>query len=103
VRCADFLRCKEACRNEVAHAEKLFSDVTEAESQMVADVFEKAELRSDFPNNPSDIWPEVTWVVSASLFTSDRPRLAGITANDAIHSSTPRAAVEGSQIRPHRR
>ena len=30
-------------------------------------------------------------------------RLARVAASDAIHDSTPRAAVEGSQIRPHRR
>ena len=36
-------------------------------------------------------------------FAGDAERLARETGSDAIHDSTPRAAVEGGKIRPHRR
>jgi hypothetical protein len=44
----------------------------------------------------------VSLIVLAKSLADDAERLAWVAANDAIHDSTPRAAVEGSEVRPDR-
>lgn len=70
---------------------------------MVGDVLEETPAGSDDAEVLLDEGPEVSRVVSAPLLPGDRERLARIAANDAVHASTPRSAVEGSEIRPQRR
>lgn len=67
------------------------------------DVFEKQEFGFNFTADSSDVGPKVSRIEFATSLTRHGERLAGVAANDAIHDSTPRAAVEGSEIRPHRR
>lgn len=99
----NFRRCNECRRNAVTHRAKLSGDTSEAESQMAGDVLEEAPAGSDGVNMLLDDGPEVSWVVGPFALTRDAKRLARIPANDAVHASTPRCAVKGSEIRPHRR
>jgi hypothetical protein len=47
--------------------------------------------------------PQVALVLGSPALAGEAMRLARDAANEAIHNSTPRAAVEGSHIAPHRR
>jgi len=49
------------------------------------------------------VGPEVAGISSAAAASRDGERLARVARNDAIHEAAPRAAVEGSEIRPYRR
>lgn len=42
-------------------------------------------------------------VLEAEALSGDAKRLAGITANEATHASTPGPAIEGVEISPDRR
>ena len=70
---------------------------------MVGDIFKEADWWFDFLDESFDVWPEMSWVVFSKFFSSNTKRLAGISASDAIHFSTPRFAIEGFKIRPNRR
>ena len=50
-----------------------------------------------------DSGPEVALVVGSELTSGEGVGLAGVSRNEEIHDSTPRAAVEGSGISPQRR
>lgn len=69
---------------------------------MVGDVFEKTPLGVDFPNDAGNLGPEVSRVSFSKQSPGFTERLTRVAANDAIHDTTPRVAVEGSQIRPNR-
>jgi hypothetical protein len=69
---------------------------------VVLDVFEKHPLRFRFPHDPRDVRPQVPLVPRSALPPGDREGLAGIASSDAMNDATPRAAVEGAQIRPDR-
>lgn len=79
------------------------SDVTVAESEVAGDVLKEHPLWLALDEDPVDVGPQVPGVVSPPPFSSKAEGLAGVSRKDEIHCSTPRAAVEGSQIRPHRR
>ena len=96
MRSTDFFRCKQDARNAVAHRLKVSGDFTESESQMSADVLEEAPSRLDRSNNVGNVGPEVAGVLDSEPPTSIREGLARVAANDEIHDSTPRCAVEGS-------
>jgi hypothetical protein len=68
-----------------------------------ADVFEEGVLRFDFADDARDFRPEVARIFPPEPLSGDAERLAGIARNEAIHDATPRAAVEGAEIRPNRR
>jgi hypothetical protein len=63
---------------------------------MSGDVFEETEPWAYLPHNPVHIWPEVTRVVFAFLFSGNGEWLARISRSDAIHNATPWLAVKGS-------
>jgi hypothetical protein len=67
------------------------------------DVFKEEPARIDFSNNSCDVRPEVPRIGFTEAFSSLTERLARVAANDAIHDTTPRLAVEGFEIRPNRR
>jgi hypothetical protein len=94
----NFLRCKQSCRNAITHFEKFLSNVSVSKSQVIRDVFEETEAGSAFPNDPSDSWPEVSWVFLCELLACNREWLARVAANDSIHKATPWLAVEGLNI-----
>ena len=50
-----------------------------------------------------DLGPKVSRIVLSTTFAGDTERLARVARSEAIHDSTPRTAIEGSQIRPQRR
>lgn len=100
VRCADFRRCEEACRKAVAHADQSCGDFGETEAEMMGDILEEDEGRLDLTDDAGDMRPEVARVVSAPALARDRERLARIACSDDIHRTTPRAAIEGSNVVP---
>lgn len=102
VRRADFLRCKQDRRSAVAHALKVREDFTTSESQMSADVLEKAPSRRNCVHNAGDVGPEVAGVVVGESLPCVRERLARVAANDAIHSSTESSGVESLEVAPNR-
>jgi hypothetical protein len=102
VRRADFLRSEQARRNSIAHALKLSGDDVESESKMAGDVLEENTLSCRLPNDTRDVRPQVARIVRAPALSCEGERLARVARSDEIHDSTPRAAVEGSQIAPHR-
>lgn len=53
-------------------------------------------------DDPCDVGPEPTLVVSAQPLACCAERLAGETGSDEIHSATPRATVEGGEVIPDR-
>jgi len=103
VRRADFLRCPQCRRSSVAHCLKLSDDLAASERQMTGDVLEEAECGLALSKNASDVWPEVSRVVCSGACSGQAKRLTGVASNDAIHDSTPRASIEGSEVRPDRR
>jgi len=103
VACADFRRCKQCCRSFVAHAVQVAGDFIKSEVKMAGDVFEENKSRFTFPDDPCDMGPEVTRIFNSGATASDGEWLARVSRRDDIHDSTPRVAVEGCEIVPHRR
>jgi hypothetical protein len=66
-------------------------------------VLEEAPLGLDGRDVILDEGPEVAGVGLAAPLPGVAEWLARVAARDAIHDSTPRARVEGSQVRPDRR
>lgn len=97
---ADFRRREEACRKAVAHADQSCGDFGEAEAEMMGDILEEHEGRFDFADDAGDMRPEVARILTAEPSACDRERLARIARSDDIHRTTPRAAVEGSNVVP---
>lgn len=56
--CANFLRCKQACRNFVAQVLKLIEDLLGPEAEVPGDVFEKHDAGFNFAND--SIYPITT-------------------------------------------
>ncbi len=103
MRRTDFLRRKQTCRNSVTHLAQFSGNFIESKFEVTRNVFEKAECRAYLANNSGDVRPKVPLVIAAAPPSCHAEWLARVTANDAIHQATPRAAVEGSDIRPNRR
>ena len=74
-----------------------------SESNKPLDVLHEDEARSHFANGSDKVLAQVPLVLEAALLSCDAPRLAWDSRSDAIHDSTPRAAVEGRGICPNRR
>jgi hypothetical protein len=70
---------------------------------VVGDVLDEDEGRLALTDDASDVRPEMARVVCPSHLAGDAEGLARVARREEIHDSTPRAAVEGSQIRPDRR
>ena len=103
MRRADFRRREQSFRNPVAQFFQLFSDLPISDVEMIGDVFQKHPFWPTLADDAGEVRPQVPGVVRALAPPGDGERLARIAANEAIHDATPRAAVEGSQIRPYRR
>jgi len=100
---ADFRRREEARRNSVAHADQACGDLGKAEAEMMGDILEEDEGRFSLSDDAGDMGPEVARVVRALALAGDAERLARIARSEDVHRSTPRAAVEGGNVVPHRR
>lgn len=103
VRSACFRRCEQARRKAVAQADQASGDVGKAAAQMMGDIFEKDEGRLAFADDALDVRPEMAWIGSAQPFSRERERLAWIARKEDVHTSAPRAAVEGGNVVPDRR
>lgn len=67
------------------------------------DVLQKEPLWLHFAKDAPGIGPQVAGVGVEESLAGEGVALARDTGNDAIHAATPCPAVEGSEIRPHRR
>lgn len=104
VRGADLRRREEAFRDAVAKALEVGANNVEvSEPKVSAHVLEEAPIWLTLSDDSGDGRPEVAGVSGSEPLAGHAERLAGVSANDASHLSTPRLAVEGVQIRPDRR
>jgi hypothetical protein len=103
VRSACFNRREKSCFNSEAQVSKVGADLSESEGEMACDVLDEHEARVAFAHDPHDVGPEMARVFSPAASTCVAEGLARVARSDEIHDSTPRCAVEGSQIRPNRR
>lgn len=81
---------------------KLSPDDIEAEAEVSFNILEEDGERPDFVDDAADVGPEVALVVLSEPAAGGAEGLAGITGSEDMNAATPRAAVEGSNIRPHR-
>ena len=100
VRRADFCRREQTRRRRVAHAPKLSQDGLKAEGDVAGDVFEKDPCGTAFPNNPSDLWPEVTGIVGPAAFAGRAEGLAGISGEDGIEGTPEGPCIKTAQVVP---
>ncbi len=82
---------------------KVDEDVGEPKANVARDVLEEDERGSALVDDPSHFGPEVALVAFAEALAGDAEGLARVARSDEIHDSTPRAAIEGSQIVGDRR
>lgn len=100
MRRADRSRREQSCRKAIAKADQVSGDLGKAEGEMMSDVFQEDDAGLDLADDAGDVRPEVALVGLGASFPRDREGLAGIAGSDAMNAATPRAAIEGSQIRP---
>ena len=65
-------------------------------------IFEKDGGGFTLSDDPSHVRPEVACIVSPSSLASNREGLTGEASVDKIDSASPRASVEGAEVRPDR-
>jgi hypothetical protein len=66
------------------------------------DVFEEEPSRLNLPKDSSRVRPQVALVVGEQPLPGEAVALARDSRNHKIHDSTPRLAVKGSYVCPHR-
>ena len=103
MRRANFCRREKSSRNSVAQSLKLVPNNVEPERQVPSDVLEETQCGFNLRNDSSDLGPKVPRIVRSTTLAGETERLARVSASDAIHDSTPRATVKGSQVAPDRR
>ena len=84
-------------------AGKSCEDGSKSMANKPRDIFKEDEPGLALLEDPFDVGPEPTLVVGPESLAGGAERLTRESRSDDIHDSTPRAAVEGSQIRPDRR
>lgn len=102
VRRANFLRREQSHLKRVAKAGKVSTDEAETRRKVRPDVFEEQNGRAGLDDDAAEGGPEPAGIGDPEALAGPRLALARISANEEIHDATPRAAVEGSGIRPHR-
>ena len=75
----------------------------ESENKVAWDVLQEDVSGCHFAYDSGDLRPEVAFVGSATTLARNAERLAGVSGSDAMNAATPGSAVEGGEIRPHRR
>lgn len=105
--CAHVRRCDESRRNSVANAAELLDRPLEAIPSWVRNeschILAEEQSRTNLFDDSQNVGPQVTLITGAEPSPSRRVGRARPARNDAIHDATPRAAVEGGEIRPDRR
>jgi hypothetical protein len=102
VRRADFCRAEQTRRRRVAQSPKLSQDGFEAEGDVAGDVLDEDPLGGTFTDDPGDLWPKVSRVVSASAFASCAEGLAGISGENDVEGTAEDPGVETAEIVPDR-
>ena len=100
VRRADFCRAEQACRRCVAHVPKLSQHSLKAERDVSGDVFEEDPCGTAFPDDASDVWPEVPGIIGPISFSGSAEGLTGISGEDDIEGTAEGSGVEATQIIP---
>jgi hypothetical protein len=101
---ADFRRREQSAFNRETKSSKVSPYALEAtRGEHAADVLDEDEPRTGLDDDAPCVGPQVALVFFGAALAREAVRLARDAANDAIHEATPWAAVEGSDIRPHRR
>jgi hypothetical protein len=103
MRSANLFRRPESCRNFEPKSFQFLADEIESKAKVPCNVLEKHECGLSLANDAIDIGPKVSRIVRSKSLTGVAEWLARVAANDAIHASAPRLAVEGFKIRPQRR
>lgn len=99
---AGFDRAEQARFDCKAHSLKVPEDAVGSQGHMPFDVFEEAPFGLHLPDDPPDVWPEVPGVFFPASLACKAERLTGITGSEDMNAVTPRAAVEGGNVRPDR-
>ena len=81
---------------------KVGKNVGEPKRNVPCDVLEESQAGSRLGEDASDLGPQMSLVGISESFACLAERLAGVSACDEIHASTPRTSVEGSEVRPDR-
>lgn len=103
MRSADLSRYEQARFCAIAQALKAAGDLGKSQIDVPLDVFREDDARLDFPDDPFDFGPEVAGVGSSTSLPGKAEGLAGITGREDMNATTPRSAIEGSEIVPDRR
>jgi hypothetical protein len=69
---------------------------------MASDVLKEQEAGQSLANNSSDVRPKVSRIMFSTALAGETEGLTRVSANEDIHDSTPRAAVEGPKVGPDR-
>lgn len=77
--------------------------IESATANEAGNVFEEDVRRFGFGDDTDDVVPDPSLVGRSLSASGNRPGLTGEPCHNAIHCSTPRAAVEGGKVSPHRR
>lgn len=102
VRCADFRRRKQSCRNDVAHADQLSGDLGKPEAQMIGDIFEEDDRGVAFADDARNVRPEMARISFAEAPSGNREWLARVARSKDIHEAAPCSAVKGCNVVPDR-
>lgn len=103
MRSADFSRCEQARFCAVAQPLKAAGDLGKSQIDVALDVFGEDDAGAHLCDDPLDLGPQVPGIGPAAALPGKAEGLAGITGREDMNAVTPRAAVEGSEIVPHRR
>src|SRR5262249_55008158 len=66
-------------------------------------IFQEDVAGSYIANDAGDIGPQPPFVFESSALAGMTERLAREASRDEIHEATPRSAIEGLKVLPHRR
>ncbi|MDP3229728.1 MAG: hypothetical protein Q8N13_17410 [Acidovorax sp.] len=102
VRRADFCRREQTRRRRVAHCPKLSQDGFEAEGDVTGYVFKKDPSGAAFPDDTSDVGPEVAGIIGATAFASGAEGLAGISGEDDVEGAAKGTGIKAAKIIPDR-
>jgi hypothetical protein len=69
---------------------------------MVRNVFKEEDGRFNFFNDAQNVGPQVARVIFRLLFSGTAKWLAWISSSKDVYFATPRIAIEGSKVGPHR-
>ena len=102
MRCANVGRSKQIPFRIEPERGKVGKDTGEPKAKVPGNIFKEKPCRSTLVDNAGNVGPQMSLIVGSALPPGLGEWLTGVTANDAIHSATPRASVKGREVRPDR-